>query len=555
MKLLLVVVALLASAGRVHADDARRPTRWSSARNAGGPGQTDAALRRGRRPPGRARARSSSAATRADAVDVVVHPTPDVAARPARRSSPRGSPPTSPPAARRACSSTTRATRARPRSISAPTSWRSTSCASGCSRSRRRSPSSCSTPARAARSRAIKGAQPAADFSFNSRAAPRRERHRGARVVERQRAVAGERAAALVVLHAPPAGRPARRRRRRTATARSRSTRPIATRTTRPCSRPPRPRSAASTSALEVDLKGHGEVAAVVPARGDRGDRAARRRSRARPSSRTGARTPWSPRPTRRGRARCASRSRPATTTCWCATAARSRAATVDRRRRRRRSSSSAAPTEAIVVATRQGRRLGAPSRSRFELDRRRSAASARTRFTRTLRAFGYTQDGSAARRARASPALHPVAPTVGRRRSRQLVGCREWTRGDRRGQPLRFDVDHDDARRARARRASRSASRFAARIGALRASSAPASAIGRTHLTDDDGTTTTDSTYFGPARRRSAAGLHVERAARGVGFALGYEFDYAPVDRQPHRRHPRAAAATASRSALSYAY
>ncbi len=44
--------------------------------------------------------------------------------------------------------------------------------------------------------------------------APRRDRRRGARVVERQRAVAGERAAALVVLHPSPARRPARRRRR-----------------------------------------------------------------------------------------------------------------------------------------------------------------------------------------------------------------------------------------------------------------------------------------------------------------------------------------------------
>ena len=78
--------------------------------------------------------------------------------------------------------------------------------------------------------------------------APRRDRRRGARVVERQRAVAGERAAARRRTSRTTCSSACAAPATRTATARSRSTRPIATRITRRCSRRPRPRSAASTS-------------------------------------------------------------------------------------------------------------------------------------------------------------------------------------------------------------------------------------------------------------------------------------------------------------------
>jgi len=50
---------------------------------------------------------------------------------------------------------------------------------------------------------------------------------------------------------------------------------------------------------------------------------------------------------------------------------------------------------------------------------------------------------------------------------------------------------------------------------------------IARTHFTDQDNTSTTD-TFFGWATS-FAAGLHFD-GNRGIGFSLGYEFEYAPV-------------------------
>ena len=183
-----------------------------------------------------------------DAIDVVVAPDARRAARPAREARGPRRRPTSPPAARRACSSITRATRARPRSISATTELplaelRAAPVRDPGDADRRRARR---LPER--RVLARQGRAPAADFSFNSR------QHLDASGIavlassSGQRAVAGERAAARARTSRITCSSACAARATRTTTARSRSTRPIATRITRRCSRPRRPPSAASTS-------------------------------------------------------------------------------------------------------------------------------------------------------------------------------------------------------------------------------------------------------------------------------------------------------------------
>ena len=112
---------------------------------------------------------------------------------------------------------------------------------------RRRSPSSCSTPVRAARSRASRARNPpptsrSARASTSTRPASRCSRRQPGSELSQESEQLRRRTSRTTCWSACAA--PATR----TATARSRSTRPIATRITRRCSRPPRPRSAASTS-------------------------------------------------------------------------------------------------------------------------------------------------------------------------------------------------------------------------------------------------------------------------------------------------------------------
>ena len=143
-------------------------------------------------------------------------------------------------------------------------------------------------------------------------AAARCERRRGARVVSGQRAVqeseSSSRRTSRTTCWSGCAARATP-----TGMASSRSTKRIATRIARRCSRLRRPRSAASTSSLEVDLKGHGEVPLSYP-RAATSSSSCPRALEGKTLVEDSARTRSSPRPTKRRAPQCGSRSRPATT-------------------------------------------------------------------------------------------------------------------------------------------------------------------------------------------------------------------------------------------------
>jgi uncharacterized caspase-like protein len=187
--------------------------------------------------------------------------------------------------------------------------------------------------------------------------------------------------------------------------------------------------------------------------------------------------------------------------------------------------------SEAIVAAAGKGG-LGGPARAlRFELTGV-AGGEHRDGFTDTLRAFGYTQRaGLSAGLAlsatwRIDRNLWPrLSPQLWIGGFGSLVGMPDWTLPTER-QPLRFAWS--TAAIGAITRAVQpfGTEGFAARSG-IYAQLGAGLGIGFTHLTDQDDKRT-DQQFVGWAVTMGG-GLYAE-ANHGLGFTLGYEFDHAPV-------------------------
>jgi hypothetical protein len=183
-------------------------------------------------------------------------------------------------------------------------------------------------------------------------------------------------------------------------------------------------------------------------------------------------------------------------------------------------------PSEAIVVATGKG---GPPLRRlRVELsgifgDERRDG------FTDTLGAFGYEERlslGSGLSSGAGVTALRQIDPRLWIGGFATLVATPEWTMSTER-QPLRFGWSTIAiGALARATQPLGAGRGLLGRTGAY-AQLGAGLGIGMTRLTDQDDRVTRQS-FFGWAMTMGG-GLYVN-ANRGLGFSLGYEFDYAPV-------------------------
>ena len=382
---------------------------------------------------------------------------------------------------------------------------------------RRRSPSSCSTPVRAARSRASKAPSPPPTSRSTRASSLDATRRRRARVVVGQRAVAGERAAAARRTSRTTCSSACAAPATRTTTARSSSTRPIATPITRRCSRPRRPRSAASTSRSRSISRATAKCRCRSRAPRPRTS-SCPPRSRARRSSRTSARTPSSPRPTRRRAPRFASRSRRAnidvlvrrgTTLSRCEVTQR-RHASISTTARAKRSTS---------TTTKGGEQRVFEHPTRIEVALL-AGAERHDAYTDTLEAFGYDEKASCRSPAASRSRAAPMAPArVGRRPrvaetdagvdARRPTGC----------YPQRFELRR---RCTRARRRARR-SRELGGIAALQrtCSSTLGLGIGRTLHRDQSDMETRD-TYFGPAargRRSASASARPPRSASTLGY------------------------------------
>jgi hypothetical protein len=184
-------------------------------------------------------------------------------------------------------------------------------------------------------------------------------------------------------------------------------------------------------------------------------------------------------------------------------------------------------PSEAIIAAANKGG-LAEPGR-RLRIEVAGVAGSERKDgFTSTLGAFGYSQSGGTSAGFELT-ALWQVDPGAGRRLwiggFGSLVGMPDWTLPTER-QPLRFAWSTAAVGALTRAVQPFGASRFAARSG-LYAQLGAGLGIGSTHLTDQDDRRT-DETFAGWAVTLGG-GLYVE-GDRGVGFTVGYELDYAPV-------------------------
>lgn len=191
--------------------------------------------------------------------------------------------------------------------------------------------------------------------------------------------------------------------------------------------------------------------------------------------------------------------------------------------------------SEAIVTASGKGGFAEPARRLRIELTGV-AGSERKDGFTSTLGAFGYTQSGGTSAGFGLTALWqvdHSPGPSPGDGLGRRLwiggfgslVGMPDWTLPTERA-PLRFAWS--TAALGAITRAVQpfGASRFAAHSG-IYAQLGAGLGIGITHLTDQDNQRT-DQRFFGWAVTMGG-GLYVE-GDRGIGFTLGYEFDYAPV-------------------------
>ncbi|HET7504577.1 MAG TPA: caspase family protein [Kofleriaceae bacterium] len=179
--------------------------------------------------------------------------------------------------------------------------------------------------------------------------------------------------------------------------------------------------------------------------------------------------------------------------------------------------------SEAIVAATGKG---GPSVRAlRIELDGR-AGGERDDGFTRTLRAFGYDQTkGGAISSGLALRVMWQLDPRLLVGGFASISDMPEWSLPTER-QPLRFAWSTTTVGALARVVQPFGASRFAAASG-LYAELGAGLGIGSTRLTDQDDRRT-DEHFLGWATAMGG-GLFVQ-GDRGIGFSLGYEFDYAPV-------------------------
>ncbi|HEU4730800.1 MAG TPA: caspase family protein [Kofleriaceae bacterium] len=179
--------------------------------------------------------------------------------------------------------------------------------------------------------------------------------------------------------------------------------------------------------------------------------------------------------------------------------------------------------SEAIVAAGSKG---GVAARAlRVELDGL-AGGERDDGFTRTLRAFGYDQTrGGALSAGLALHVLRQLDPHLWLGGFASVTGMPEWSLPTER-QPLRFAWSTSTVGALARVVQPFAASRFAAASG-IYAQLGAGLGIGSTQLIDQDDRRT-DQHFLGWATMMGG-GLFVQ-GDRGIGFSLGYEFDYAPV-------------------------
>jgi hypothetical protein len=178
-------------------------------------------------------------------------------------------------------------------------------------------------------------------------------------------------------------------------------------------------------------------------------------------------------------------------------------------------------PSEAIVVAT--GKGGPALDRLRFELSGI-VGAERRDGFTDTLDAFGYRED-SQPTAGLALTVLHQLHPQLWLGGFATVATMPAWQLATERA-PLRF-AWRTIAIGAMARATQPFASRGLLRRVGVYGQLGAGLGIGNTQLTDQDDARTDQ--WFAGWAMSFGGGVYV-KANRGIGFSCGYEFDYAPV-------------------------
>jgi hypothetical protein len=180
-------------------------------------------------------------------------------------------------------------------------------------------------------------------------------------------------------------------------------------------------------------------------------------------------------------------------------------------------------PGEPIVIAADKGGLGERTRRLRLELTGV-AGGERRDGFTDTLGAFGYKQ-GSGLAAGLALSATWRVERRLWLGGFAGLVGSPEWSLATER-QPLRFSWSTATAGALVRAVQPLGDHGLAARTG-LYAQLGAGLGLGSTQLTDQDSMRTTE--HFAGWAMTTGAGLFLD-GNRGVGFSLGYEFDYAPV-------------------------